>query len=456
MDYTLAVYNSPEYESLQVNLSLQRLVKRGYPKEILDIKYNPSFAIRGLFLDKKHGNLVHLDNFGIIMSCVHGLKVVAKDDDRLLQWYPDKIVHPSEIGKRFHCFDTLFGLPEAFLYASLVSFFEERNGKEGAHIQEKGPVEISYWSLFDDVRECTHEIHIDGSIKTVILENMPIYVRKDERLGRMLRQMRENGKKVFLLTNSEFYYTNQIMEYLLHSDEKYAGYDSWRDYFDIIITNACKPRFFMEGSTLREINLETGAPKFASVTHNFEKGKVYAGGNFAMFKKLTGTKGGEVMYVGDNIMHDIVQTKRSRCLWRTLLIVRELEQETRIWRSSLQHWNYIQNLEYLRARTYQNLDSSDVQAPNDQPIKKHINLQSEKMDSQFNIWFGSLFRRGTSESFFSNQVKRFADLYASDCLNLLNYPLYYYFSALPQLLPHEIEALQDSKTTNPGGEFAQL
>jgi len=164
-----------------------------------------------------------------------------------------------------------------------------------------------------------------------------------------------------------------------------------------------------------------------------------------MFKKLTGTKGGEVMYVGDNIMHDIVQTKKSRCLWRTLLVVRELEQETGVWASSLQHWNHIQNLEYLRAKTYQNMDSSEMHAPDDKPIKKHIAMQSEKMDSQFNTWFGSLFRRGTSESFFSNQVKRFADLYASDCLNLLSYPLYYYFSSLPQLLPHEIEALQNAK-----------
>lgn len=325
----------------------------------------------------------------------------------------------------------------------MVDFFEKTH--QESHIQEKGPVEISYWSLFDDVRECTHEIHVDGSIKQNILGDLPSYIRKDDRLITMLRLARQNNKKTFLLTNSEFYYTTSVMEYMLSTEIAEEGYDSWRDYFDIIITNACKPRFFMEGSTLREINLETGAPKFTSVSKQFEKGKIYAGGNFAMFKKLTGTKGGEVLYVGDNIMHDIVQTKKSRCLWRTLLIVRELEQETGVWANSLHHWNHIQNLEYLRAKTYRNMNSADGKAPNDTPIKKHIAMQSEKMDAQFNPWFGSSFRKGTSESFFSSQVKRFADLYASDCLNLLSYPHYYYFSSLPQLLPHELEALHNAK-----------
>ena len=110
MDYTLAVYNSPAFEDLQIKLTVERLIKRGYPKEIENIRFDPRFAVRGLFLDKKHGNLVHLDNFGFLLACVHGFKVIPLNDSQLLEWYPDKIVHPSEIGKRYYCFDTLFGL----------------------------------------------------------------------------------------------------------------------------------------------------------------------------------------------------------------------------------------------------------------------------------------------------------------------------------------------------------
>lgn len=67
------------------------------------------------------------------------------------------------------------------------------------------------------------------------------------------------------------------MSYLL--DGSRDDYKSWRDYFDIIITNAMKPRFFLEGSSLREVNLETGSLSLV-VPKQFERGKIYAGGNF--------------------------------------------------------------------------------------------------------------------------------------------------------------------------------
>ena len=49
-------------------------------------------------------------------------------------------------------------------------------------------------------------------MKTV--ENMEEYVVKDERLPMLLSRMKESGAKVFLLTNSEYWYTEKIMNYL--------------------------------------------------------------------------------------------------------------------------------------------------------------------------------------------------------------------------------------------------
>merc|ERR1712226_396334 len=50
---------------------------------------------------------------------------------------------------------------------------------------------------------------------------------------------------------------------------------------------------------------------------------------------------------------------------------------------------------------------------------------------------GSLFRSSSRQTFFSSQLVRYADLYASTCLNLLYYPFSYMFRAPPMLLPHE-------------------
>lgn len=41
---------------------------------------------------------------------------------------------------------------------------------------------------------------------------------KDERLPMLLSRIRESGAKVFLLTNSEYWYTQKIMTYLFDFD----------------------------------------------------------------------------------------------------------------------------------------------------------------------------------------------------------------------------------------------
>ncbi|KAI5747537.1 hypothetical protein M8J77_015797 [Diaphorina citri] len=46
MDYTLAEYKSPQYERLGFNLEKERLIDMGYPEQIREFEYDPSFPIR--------------------------------------------------------------------------------------------------------------------------------------------------------------------------------------------------------------------------------------------------------------------------------------------------------------------------------------------------------------------------------------------------------------------------
>ena len=57
-------------------------------------------------------------------------------------------------------------------------------------------------------------------MKKKTVEEVDEYVHKDERLPLLLDRMRESGAKVFLLTNSEYWYTNAIMEFLLSFPDK--------------------------------------------------------------------------------------------------------------------------------------------------------------------------------------------------------------------------------------------
>jgi 5'-nucleotidase len=63
----------------------------------------------------------------------------------------------------------------------------------------------------------------------VVVSDIAKYIHKNENMPILLDRLRKGGKKLFLLTNSEFNYTNSVMTYLLHGAN--PEYASWRDYF---------------------------------------------------------------------------------------------------------------------------------------------------------------------------------------------------------------------------------
>lgn len=73
MDYTLAIYKSPEFEMMTFDLVVNRLISLGYPDDLKNFKYNPIFPVRGLWLDMIYGNLLKVDGFGNILMGTHGL-----------------------------------------------------------------------------------------------------------------------------------------------------------------------------------------------------------------------------------------------------------------------------------------------------------------------------------------------------------------------------------------------
>uniref|UniRef100_A0A8W8INC7 Cytosolic purine 5'-nucleotidase n=1 Tax=Magallana gigas TaxID=29159 RepID=A0A8W8INC7_MAGGI len=74
MDYTLAMYKSPEYETLGFDLIRDAIVTFGYPDAIKEFKYDPTFPVRGLWFDMEYGNIIKADPYGNILVCVHGFK----------------------------------------------------------------------------------------------------------------------------------------------------------------------------------------------------------------------------------------------------------------------------------------------------------------------------------------------------------------------------------------------
>ncbi|XP_013392914.1 cytosolic purine 5'-nucleotidase isoform X2 [Lingula anatina] len=463
MDYTLADYKSPQYESMAFNLVVQRLVDIGYPSEIKEFQYQPTFPVRGLWFDKLYGNLLKVDQFGNILVCVHGFYFLKPHE--VMKYYPNKFIQFDD--KRLYILNTLFNLPETYLLACMVDYFTNAEGYTGwkpsrklldfspgsAHHDSSaiwqedtgvkyGDLFMSYKSIFQDVRGAVDWVHIKGSLKSTTVENLDEYVVKDPRLSVMLDRMRSHGAATFLLTNSDYEYTNGVMSYLLdrkNNDGEVVR--DWTTYFDYIVVDARKPLFFSEGTTLRQVDRKTGSYSIGTHMGPLRKHQVYSGGSCDVFSDMIGAKGRDVLYIGDHIFGDILKSKKIRG-WRTFLQVPELSQELFVWTDKHEMYEQLQALDATLASVYKDLDSSATQAPDIRKINKSIRDLVHKMDMSYGM-MGSLFRSGSRQTFFASQVIRYADLYAANFLNLLFYPFSYMFKAPPMLMPHEATVKHD-------------
>ena len=83
---------------------------------------------------------------------------------------------------------------------------------------------LSYKSLFQDVRRAVDYVHMKGSLKAKTCEDLAKYIKKDDRLPQVLYNIQKSGAKTFLLTNSEWEYTDKVMNFLLDfPDAPHAG-----------------------------------------------------------------------------------------------------------------------------------------------------------------------------------------------------------------------------------------
>ena len=120
----------------------------GYPAELGLLQYDHGFVMRGLVVDKSHGNLIKMDRFGSVGRAYHGLSPLPVEVCHRL-YRNERIRLTSE---RYAWIDTLFSLPEAWLYAAIIDLLE-RQGRS-----------VEYGRLYDDVREAIDAVHRDDSL----------------------------------------------------------------------------------------------------------------------------------------------------------------------------------------------------------------------------------------------------------------------------------------------------
>jgi len=442
MDYTLVHYKVEHWERRAYEYIQRKLDERGWP--VGQLSFDPELILRGLVVDKEHGNLLKANRFGYVMRAMHGTKPLPFEKQR--QLYGRQFVELSD--DRYALLTTLFSLSEGCMYAQLVEQLDAG----------RLPRSMGYSDLYRQLRASVDEAHMEGELKAEIVAAPERFVELDEQLPLALLDQVHAGKKLLLITNSEWAYSAAMMSFAF--DQFLPKTMNWRDLFELVVVAARKPSFFDSRTPALEVVDDAGLlrPHVGSLV----AGQCYFGGNAALVEQHLNLSGDEILYVGDHIYSDVVMTK-SLLRWRTALIVRELEDEllavqrlkdteaqlaelmTDKQRGEWQHYQLRLAAQRQRKRYGPKLSRSQGDM---QREMANLREQSEKLDTiigplvaevnrAHNPHWGLLMRAGNDSSLLARQVERYADIYTSRVSNLLWATPFAYLRAARGSLPHD-------------------
>ena len=451
MDYTLIHYHSAVWERAAYEHCKRHFVEKGWP--ITDLDFDSQLVSRGLIIDTELGNLIKANRFGFVKRAMHGTRPLEFEEQRNV--YARTIVDLNE--DRWLFLNTLFSLSEGCIYQQLVDLLDQR----------LIPGVMGYEDLYRQVRHALDRLHADGKLKGEILDTSDRYVMHDPEVATTLLDQKHAGKKLLLITNSEWSYTSAMMKVAF--DPFLPQGMQWRDLFDVVIVGARKPDFFTTRSPLFEVVSEDGLLKPA--VGGLHEKSVFLGGSAGQVEQYLGISGYEILYVGDHMFGDVHVTK-DVLRWRTALILRELEDEIRaldaFWATEQRLGALMSQKEELEAeacalrlalqRQRHHYAPSKAE-PDDVGAMTHrlteIRGRTEALDAEiapmaraagelFNPNWGPLMRAGNDKSHLARQMESYADIYTSRVSNLLYATPYAFLRSPRGSLPHD--------PTAPGGQ----
>jgi 5'-nucleotidase len=442
MDYTLVHYRVDDWERRAYGHLKAKLLAEGWPVE--DLEFIPDLMVRGLVVDQELGNIVKASRFGYVIRACHGTRFLPFEE--LRKAYARTSVDLSE--PRWVFLNTFFSLSEACIYAQLVDRLDEGRLKGG----------IGYESLYSRIRHTLDEAHMEGILKGEIVAEPDRYIVPDAEAPLALLDQRQAGKKLLLITNSEWPYTRKIMG---HAFDPYLPDGvTWRELFDLVLVAAGKPSFFSAGMPLFLVRDERRG--LLVPCRGFSPGRVHLGGSAGLVEEHLGLSGEEILYVGDHLYADVHVTK-SVLRWRTALIVRELEEEIHALvefaddeaklAGLMAHKEALEQ-EHAEARLFhqrrQHGFGATTPAGPDPPEAslQELRQRLESLDQEIaplaretgrlhNRNWGLLMRAGNDKSKLARQVERYADVYTSRVSNFLRTTPYAFLRAPRGNLPHD-------------------
>ena len=431
MDYTLVCYNTRAFEELAHRQAIRILIEQyAYPEEIRSLAFDYKRAIVGLVIDSRNGNLLKLNRFGKVKTSFHGLKETHYRE--VQKFYQNVAVDLHD--PHFIPLDTSFAISAGVLYSQLVDQCS------------RGLKLPSFMDMAIHVNEAINTAHEDGSIKDIIKNDLERYIIPDPRIPHVLKRYVGYGKKLALITNSDYSYVHTILDYAINP--YLAKGEKWLDLFNVVVTLADKPGFFQRQQRFLKIDTDTGC--MTNYDGAITQG-VYQGGWFKKLQTDFTLEGNEIFYLGDHIYGDVVAIKKC-CAWRTGLVHGDLEEEIAGVRGGASVQAEIEKLSTEKTGIEQKINQLDIahyegRSPNRSDIDQlfesieqlndHIAELLGEYRKFFNPYWGELLRAGLEESRYAEQISSYACVYMTRVSDLYDYSPKTYFRPIRRSLPHE-------------------
>lgn len=435
MDHTLVRYKSENFEALAHRTMIEKLVhEKGYPESVLKLDFSFDRAIRGLVIDKMKGNVLKLSRHSAIRVSYHGLTPIDfRNQARLYKSTYIDLRDPN-----YNSIDTAFSIAFAGLFMQLVDM---KDKDESGRLPD-------YAHLAEDLNAVLDRAHRDGSLKDKVRQNLGQFILKDPEAVAGLERYKKHGKKLFVVTNSDYNYTKLLLDYTITPFVK--EHKGWEDLFDFVITLAAKPRFFIDNQRFLKIDPKTGL--MTNMDSKLEPG-IYQGGSANVFTNDLGAEADEILYIGDHIYGDILRLKKD-CAWRTALVVEELAEEINKERKAapiLEKVNKLMDRKFPLEIKVDKLISQQIETNSKvhdeqihsllgeiSEIDKAISPLIKEQQQGFNPYWGEVMRTGIEESYFAYQVDRFACVYMTKLEDILAISPRTYFRSQRRPLAHDL------------------
>lgn len=297
LDHTLALYDDHAVNLLAATETVPILEAAGHPQASFPVE-DITYTARGLSMDLRHGNVIKIGADGHVKLARRGEGWLGSD--AIAASYDGH--DPADESTTWHV-NSPFDIPTLWFFSTLGSRI--RNRDDTAHAAH----------TLRDIRRSLDRSHTYGELKRHIERDLARYVSPVNGVVAGLQRWKASGKRLFVVTNSDPLYAARILDHVLGG--------GWQDLFDVVVTDAGKPRFFFDAPP-SSVAREAGAHiiDYAHASH---------------VEARLGIEPARILYAGDNSRADIAPARRRG--WKTVHVVAELAAPVPAspWAGALQH-----------------------------------------------------------------------------------------------------------------------